>query len=193
MGGEMLILLEGLGRTGKTTLAQRLCADLPAYHYIHFSVPDRPNAMEYFRERLGDAVAEHGEHLILDRFHWSNHAYGDRFGGSVLTDSDFCWLDLWLAERRVAALLLVDDPRAILRRMADTIIQEPEKRVLTSMAEIGEIQNRFYLCFDRSAISLKWALGLDQLFDLDTDDQQPTAAYRRLLTYIQSDGREVEE
>jgi len=185
----MIVLLEGVGRTGKSTLAERLRTDLPGHHYVHFSVPDRP-AMEYFQERLGSAVAEHGEKLILDRFHWSNHAYGSTFGGSVLSDSDFCWLDLWLSQRCVVAVLLVDDPRAIYRRMQTTAAADPEKRVLTSAAQIGETQNRFYRCFDRSAIGTKWVMGLDQFFDLEAEGQ-PTEIYERLLRYIWGVDEEV--
>lgn len=189
----MILLLEGVGRTGKTTLAERLRWDLPGHHYVHFSVPDRPDAAEYFRERLGQAVAEHGEHLILDRFHWSNHAYGDRFGGSVLSDLDFGLFDQWLAERRVAAVLLVDDPRSIHRRMMETALRDPAKRVLESPREIAEIQNRFYQCFDRSAISAKWSMGLDQFFDLSGEELRPTRAYGQLLAYVKGDDVEVKE
>lgn len=185
----MIIYLDGLGRCGKTILAERLCADLPGYRRVHFSVPDVPDAFDYFWGKVQEL--ESCENLVLDRFHWANHAYGSVFGGSVLTDLDWWRLDQWLALQKAVAILMVDGPKAIHQRMVETAAQDPEKRVLASASEIGEVQNRFNRCFDRSVISPRWSMGLDQFFNLAT--MEAREPYEKLLAYVRNGGKEVTE
>lgn len=80
----MVIIIEGLDRTGKTTLANELSKrfNIPIYK------KDREELGETFEEdeliNLGDSIATvklfnselfKGRHVILDRFHWSEYVF----------------------------------------------------------------------------------------------------------------------
>lgn len=87
----MVIIIEGLDRTGKTTLANKLSErfNIPIYK------KDREELGNSFEEdeliNLGDTIATiklfnselfKGRHVILDRFHWSEYVFNmvDRAG-----------------------------------------------------------------------------------------------------------------
>ena len=80
----MVIIIEGLDRTGKTTLANELSKrfNIPIYK------KDREELGQSFEEdeliNLGDSIATvklfnselfKGRHVILDRFHWSEYVF----------------------------------------------------------------------------------------------------------------------
>ena len=80
----MVIIIEGLDRTGKTTLANELSKrfNIPIYK------KDREECGRTFEEdeliNLGDSIATvklfnselfKGRHVILDRFHWSEYVF----------------------------------------------------------------------------------------------------------------------
>ena len=87
----MVIIIEGLDRTGKTTLANKISEryNIPIYK------KDREELGQSFEEdeliNLGDSIATvklfnselfKGRHVILDRFHWSEYVFNmvDRCG-----------------------------------------------------------------------------------------------------------------
>lgn len=179
----MICLIEGVNRTGKSTLTARLQADLPSFKSIHFGVPDLPDAYEFFTQELREIQ---GEDVIIDRLHWSNHAYNGVFGGPVLTDFDFWRIDSWLSQQPCVTLLLVDEPHSIFNRLEEERLAAPDRPSLASPREIGEVQTRFQRCFERSAIGLKWSFGLDQL--LSVENEEPTKTYVRLLKLLQGEG-----
>lgn len=182
----MICLIEGADRCGKSTLAARLQTDLPSFKTIHFGVPDLPDAYEFFIQELREIQ---GEDVIVNRLHWSNHAYNGILGGPVLTDFDFWRIDAWIAQQLCVALLLVDEPHAIFDRLNEERLAAPDRPCLSSPREIGEVQTRFHRCFERSAIGLKWSLGLDQL--LGVEDGESTETYGRLLRLLR--GEEITE
>ncbi len=180
----MICLLEGLSRVGKSVLANRLQADLPRFERLHFGPPDIPDAYEFFTQELREIE---GENVIIDRLHWSNFAYQNLFGGSVLTDFDHWRIDAWVAQQPCVAILLVDEPHAIYDRLQQEQFATPVRHVLASPRQIGEVQNRFRVAFERSGIGNKWSFGLDQL--LSMEDGAVTETYERLLKLLR--GEEV--
>ena len=89
----MVIIIEGLDRTGKTTLANKLSErfNIPIYK------KDREECGESFEEdeliNLGDSIATvklfnselfKGRHVILDRFHWSEYVFNAVDRGACL-------------------------------------------------------------------------------------------------------------
>ena len=186
----MICLVEGFDRTGKGTLCAHLQEDLPDFRYVHFGVPDQEDPFNFFFDRL---MLHGGEDLIVDRFHWSNYAYNGTLGGPVLADFDWWRLDHWLAEQGALVVLLVDDPHAIHRRLKLEVQVKPgsPQIVPLSPGEIGQIQNRFFQCYDRSEISHKWSVGLDQLLTSTEHDGQhgweETPNYVRLLRAIRQE------
>lgn len=180
----MILLLDGVNKTGKSTLARRIMADVPHFRYLHFDAPRTYKVYQFFMDRLEEVD---GLDIILDRLHLSNAAFRDLLGGSVLADFDWWRIDQWVAQRPSVALLMVDDPHAILPRVEADLEARPWLKPLATAAAIGQVQNRFYQCFDRSAISPKWALGLDQLLDLDADPPAVTETYQRLLSHLKGE------
>lgn len=180
----MIVLLEGLSRVGKSVLANRLQADLPGFKRLHFGPPDIPDAYEFFTQELREIE---GEDVIIDRLHWSNFAYQSLFGGSVLTDFDHYRIDAWLANQPCVAILLVGEPHAIYDRIREERVVVPVRHVLASPRQIGEVQNRFRIAFERSSIGAKWSFGLDQI--MDSASGTVTEVYARLLGLLK--GEEV--
>lgn len=181
----MIVLLDGLNKTGKSTLAKRLMADLPHFRYLHFDAPRDPNRVyQHFAESL---EAIDGLDIILDRLHWSNAAFRDLVGGHVLMPFDHDRIDQWVAARPSAAVLLVDDPHAICQRVRADLPERPWLEPIATPATIGQIQNRFYEVMARSAITPKWSLGLDQLLNLEIDPATPSETYNRLVAYLRGE------
>ena len=102
----MVLLLEGMNCAGKTTLAQRLYAEL-GWPIIKFNVPP-DDAYDYFRDTLEEARKTHSN-LILDRGHLSNLAYNGCLGGGVIHFNQFDALD----QSVDVLFLMVDDGRRI--------------------------------------------------------------------------------
>lgn len=87
----MVIIIEGLDRTGKTTLANKLSErfNIPIYKKDREELGATCEDDEYIN--LGDSLATiklfnselfKGRHVILDRFHWSEYVFNmvDRCG-----------------------------------------------------------------------------------------------------------------
>lgn len=179
----MILLVEGTDRAGKTALCERVRVDLPTFDYLHFGVPDQPDAYSYFAERL-DHFLSRGTDLVINRLHWSNVAYAGMFGGSVLTDFDWYRLDQHIAQQPAMALLLVGDPTALHQRLQLEQQVRPTTYRLASPREIGDVQNAFFRCFDRTAIQRKWSGGIETLLDLEATPPTPLPAYERLLELL---------
>lgn len=73
---RIIVLLEGLDKTGKSTEAERLARlpDLGPVVVHHFGVPTE-NPFEEYVTALQRAEAFDGS-TIIDRLHWSDEAYG---------------------------------------------------------------------------------------------------------------------
>lgn len=150
----MIVLFEGLDKTGKTTVAEKLSADLTV-PIGRFGIPpdDPADCWWYFFGNLQKMQREN-RHFILDRFHLSHEVYGGRFGGAVL-DHDQCWgLDQVIAQSRNSWLILMADrPHRLYDRIQEQETFGPVKALTTS--ELGTMQNRFFAFSQESAIAHK--------------------------------------
>lgn len=117
----MIVLIEGLDKTGKSTDAKALAAladetgefDQPA-RVLHFGVP-KTNPYQDYREALRDADAYDGP-TIIDRLHWSEEAYGQMFrrdDAKTLSPARIDALDQLLFAFGGVVLLKTRDPREI--------------------------------------------------------------------------------
>lgn len=77
--GRAIVLVEGLDKTGKSTLCDWLAGELAAsgpVRRVHFGVPDPgQDLFALYSEALGSA-AVFGGSTVIDRLHWSEEAYG---------------------------------------------------------------------------------------------------------------------
>lgn len=75
--GRAIILLEGLDKCGKSTMAADLAVRLTEFgpvNLVHFGTPNGDQFREYL-EAIRQADAYEGS-TIIDRLHWSEEAYG---------------------------------------------------------------------------------------------------------------------
>lgn len=92
----MVIIIEGLDRTGKTTLANKLSERFNIPIYKKDREEDLGNSLEEDELiNLGDSIATiklfnselfKGRHVILDRFHWSEYVFNIVDRGGYLDD-----------------------------------------------------------------------------------------------------------
>jgi thymidylate kinase len=157
----MIVLLEGLNCTGKTTLANLLQHHLNV-PIIKFNVPGHDPYSE-FKERVEAAVQEHG-HFIVDRLHLSNVAYGGRLGGGVLTPTEWTKIDKFLCEQKAFLYWMLDTPQAIEERLKERTGRADGAQTM-EREQIGLIHTRFQKAFDLSAIDPKGSFMLPQFYD----------------------------
>lgn len=127
----MLIVLEGVDRVGKTTLASRLakrlgCAvDHRTPKYEGHPLREYGATLDWYRPGVHD--------LVVDRFHWSERAYGDELrGGSELTDEGVAWVDMYLHSRGAVVVLMEDSIEGISRRLGT---DDPDEAATRSLQE----------------------------------------------------------
>lgn len=117
----MLLYIDGIDRTGKTTLAHQLQADLltrgiPAL-YVHRGPPGETPTLVHHGKHLVDYQVD--DSWILDRNHWSDTAYGPIYRGdaNVLSPLGRLYLDLVLEARGAVAILGRADVKTVVERM----------------------------------------------------------------------------
>lgn len=143
----MLILLEGLDRTGKTTLANAIAERLQA-PVIHKSQPANDWYLEYVAPLGGH---RHGLDLVLDRWHWGELVWPAVFGrDSIMTPLDFRYVDGVMTKLGGVVVLGTGD--------FDTLWQdavandEPAVQVPNAREKYREAQRRFRLISGFSAM-----------------------------------------
>ncbi len=114
----MLIVLEGVDCTGKSTLAQQLAA-MTGAEVQHFGPPERHPLLEW--GSVATNYAPSSGDLVLDRFHWGEIVYGPHYRGkSDLGLEGFMWLELVLASRGAVTVLTTGDPDKIYARVVSS-------------------------------------------------------------------------
>ena len=111
----MIIVIEGVDETGKTTLAEQL-VELTGATLLHFGPPEGHHPLDQY----GLVIERHarGEDLILDRFHWGELVYGPHYRGkSTLGREGFAWMEALLASRGAVTILMDGDPDKIYERV----------------------------------------------------------------------------
>lgn len=172
----MILYFEGPDRCGKTTLAERFSADLDI-PIIHFGVPptDSDAVMEFFLKPLVDALGDY-PNFILDRFHLSNHAYGNLKGGGTLSLANYAWLDHYLLDAQTWLFLMVDHPMEIHRRLQE------EGEDQTSFEQVGALLNEFNRLYDQTVLTPKGSFKLPQLLNRG----EPTLHYEAIVKELRT-------
>jgi thymidylate kinase len=164
----MIILLEGLNCTGKSTLAKAFSERLEI-PVVKFNVPGTDPYQE-FSERLQTAVAEH-RHFIVDRLHLSNYAYNGWLGGGVLNPQEWGKIDQFLSEQTAVLYWMVDTPHAIEQRLTERQDRNDGAERL-DRSWLATIHDRFQEAFRRSMIPNKGSFMLTQFILNDQPMQQ---------------------
>jgi len=134
--GAPVIVLSGLDRCGKTTMARSLSRDLNV-PVFHFGVPPEEGAFQFYLSRFTECVAANPQGFIFDRSFLDNRAYNGVFGGGVLDEVEFESLALKLEKLQPIYILMYDGSQQAHKR-----IQAEGKSPLT-FDQVRLIQERF--------------------------------------------------
>jgi thymidylate kinase len=157
----MIVLVEGLNCTGKTTLAQKFQEHLKL-PIVKFDVPG-PHPFTEFTERLNLALQEH-RHFIIDRLHLSNYAYNGCLGGGVLDIYQWDKIDRMIEEAQGVLYWMVDTPHAIEARLKERSGRQDGAETM-DRRQIGAIMQRFDQAYTQSQIRNKGSYTLPQFYD----------------------------
>jgi hypothetical protein len=107
-----MLILEGLDRTGKSTMAKHLRTVLKGWGYRQHTKPPLP-PFEYFSTLVAFARPQ----VLVDRLHWSEQAYANTYrDGPDLEPWRWRFLELALMAQQARILLMMDDPERIISR-----------------------------------------------------------------------------
>jgi thymidylate kinase len=171
----MIIILEGVDGTGKTTLAHELC-DLaqqvtPGVNvtYLHAGPPDRHPLYEY-EVPLQD-VHPTRDLVVCDRWHLGELVYGPLYrGGSQLQGPGLRHIRLFLHRHGAVVVRLKEDIRTVTLRVSE------RGDTYVNVLDLDELDHRY----DTQPVDVTY-LGL-----VDYENK------RRLLKWAQAQGEEVE-
>ena len=172
----MIILLDGLNCTGKSTLATAFSERLQI-PVVKFNVPG-PDPYTEFSERLQAAVAD-VRHFIVDRLHLSNYAYNGWLGGGVLNPVEWAKIDQLISEQTAVLYWMVDTPHAIEQRLMERQGRNDGAERL-DRGWLATIHDRFEEAYRRSTILNKGSFMLPQFIQ----DEQPTAQFLENLRVL---------
>lgn len=121
----MLILIEGLDRTGKTTLASAIAEAVGAELY-HFSKPEQHPLLEY-ESWLDDYVPDSGRHVVCDRYHWGETVWPTIYDRPTeYTPEMLLHTELYLESRGALMVYTRSSAESIISRLDDPY-PPPEK------------------------------------------------------------------
>lgn len=148
VNGRSIILLEGLDKTGKTTTAGELAAQLSSFgpvSLVHFGKPQGEDQFRQYLEALRQADEFQGS-TIIDRLHWSEEAYGRVYRDSAMSNVANC-LDTVL-HRIGGAVVLKRRPVAEIYHVLDghdqTSKDSPVAITLKDIQSLTDIFNSRY-------------------------------------------------
>ena len=144
----MIFVIEGLDRTGKTTLARQL-ADTHGLPYRHFSKPEQHPLDEYCRpiEQLTDAV--------FDRYHWGEVVWPIIFNRATdLDEAMFEYVELLLEARGAVTIYSERSAAAI----AEACARDGEPLLPADIERTMAIFDAVHV--GRSRVSYRWDLGV---------------------------------
>jgi thymidylate kinase len=100
-----MIILEGVDKVGKSSLAKALARHLRDHEVVHCEVPPPGESVFDYQMRMIGKKRK----LIVDRLHWSEYAYGETYrGGCGYTVQQWAAMEEILAERGARIILLSD-------------------------------------------------------------------------------------
>jgi hypothetical protein len=108
----MFVVIEGLDRTGKTTLAKQLERTYDLL-YVHFSKPQDHPLDEYGRKLNGTVTPPH---VVADRYHWGETVWPHVFKRPTDYDAPMHhWIELLLESRGAVMVHATREVEAIIR------------------------------------------------------------------------------
>ena len=113
----MLIVLEGVDGAGKTTLTERLMAQMPEALRMH-SGPLKGDPMKEYEWRLRDYRPDSSQTIITDRWHVGELIYGPLYrGSSKLSRAGARHVEMYLDKLGAHKLLVTSDIGTIMHRL----------------------------------------------------------------------------
>ncbi len=115
----MLILLEGVDCSGKTTIGEELAKNLGSTTvWIDFHDTTGISLRQHYEALQGYSPAS-GRSIICDRYHWSEEIYGPLYRGKSLLNSPagLWFLDAYIQSRGGVMVLVETDARTHLDRL----------------------------------------------------------------------------
>lgn len=95
----MIILLEGMDKVGKSTVANHFCKK-DSFEYIHMSAPTKGISREdYIKEMMTLVANTAGKNVVIDRTWYGELVWPFAYGRKALLDLDFCNTLTYLAKR----------------------------------------------------------------------------------------------
>lgn len=166
----MIIAVEGLPQTGKSTLLSEICDALRLYGWRYVELIDHNCAMEF--QRWIDLAKE--QPILL---HGSHLQFVDRWGGlGGMSLLEWSTVDDAMARNGAHLILLQDDPFQIETRMTE--IGRTKTR-----DEIGLRQNYLNSLFESSTIPTKGRYALRQFVN---EDGTTTTQFKALIKLIET-------
>ncbi len=109
-----MIVLEGVDRCGKTTVARNILAKYGGFSYRHFTYPGKiAPTYRYYAWQTADAHPA----MILDRLHLSDWSYGHVYrNGPDMTYREWQQCELMLHTCGALQVVMTDEPEAIYSR-----------------------------------------------------------------------------
>lgn len=153
-----MIILEGVDRVGKSSVARSLLRLLPDYKYVHCEVPPKgEHVLDYHVRLLNLDDPQFDGKLIVDRLHWSEYAYGITYRkGCKYSQSQWNGFENRLLEASAHVILMSDAVKLIRHRW-----DEKEQFDVAGLVRLNGLF--FDLFFDRgdrlsrlSRTSLNW-------------------------------------
>lgn len=131
----MFVVIEGLDRTGKTTLSRKLQGSVRFLDYVHFSKPTTHPLEEYVRS-LDEPLLPHA---VFDRYHWGETVWPHVFKRPTAYDEPMLlYTELVLESRGAVMVHTRRDPEEIVRSCAeDGEDMQGEKQVRMADALFG--------------------------------------------------------
>ncbi len=95
----MIILLEGMDKVGKSTVAKHFC-EKDSFEYLHLSAPAKGiSREEYIKEMMLLVAGTYGKNVVLDRTWYGELVWPFAYGRKALLDLDFCNTLTYFAKR----------------------------------------------------------------------------------------------
>lgn len=141
----MLIILEGLDKTGKSTLAEAIAARIGA-DIRHRGAPKAHPLIEYERE-IETYLPGAGEHVVYDRYHWGETVWPTIYSRrSEYTSEMFVHTELLLRSRGAFMVLATSRAESIVERLeADRDPYPPPNRVKPALSLFADTYRRSVL------------------------------------------------
>ncbi len=166
----MILLIEGLNMTGKSTLAAAV-AEALGLPILKFNVPPEA-AHAHFRDRLLDQY-RCSRHFVIDRAHLSNYAYNGQLGGGVLSDQEWHRFDGFVSMLDSRLFLMIDCDTKIHLRLQTRADKGDGAETLT-LPQVADLQRRFVDSYITSRINMQ---SIHRLPDFIAADGKHTALF----------------